>query len=145
MQENPDTPGSFSVNVPAGATVTQVLLYWEGHWTDHEEHWANEPQVDGDAFVTVNGTAVSGTKIGGSTAFFTQSVGAVEGTEKFVAYRADITELNLVGAGATLLTVDDMLFRSNFPNSWPWNQGNDGAGGARRLRRRRPGSLDRRP
>ena len=28
-----NTPSSFSVNVPAGATVRQVLLYWGGHFS----------------------------------------------------------------------------------------------------------------
>ena len=29
-----NTPNWFSVTVPAGATVQQVLLYWGGHYTE---------------------------------------------------------------------------------------------------------------
>jgi hypothetical protein len=128
MHAFPDIANTLNVSVPAGATVKQVLLYWEGHWTDHAAHPSNTPQVDGDSTVSVNGVPVTGTKIGGSTAFFQQSAGAVDGTEKFVTYRADITALNLVSSGANALTVAGMLFRSNFPTGSPFDQGNDGIG-----------------
>ena len=127
-QAFPNVDRSFGVNVPAGATVKQVLLYWEGHWTDHAPHLSNTPQIDGDNAISINGTPVAGTKIGGSTAFFAQAAGAFDGTEKFVSYRADITALNLVAAGANTLTVGNMSFASNFPTGFPFNQGNDGAG-----------------
>ena len=127
-QAFPNVDRSFSFNVPAGATIKQVLLYWEGHWTDHEPHFSHTPQVDGDNVIAVNGSAVTGTKIGGSTAFFQQFAGAVAGTEKFVGYRADITARGLVSAGANTLTISQMLFESNFPTGSPFNQGNDGAG-----------------
>jgi hypothetical protein len=128
MQNAPGTPKSFTVTVPSGALVKQVLLYWEGHWTDHGPYWGNVPQVDGDDTISVNGNPVTGTRIGGSTAFFVQFAGAVTGTEKFVTYRADITGLGLVGPGATSLTISDMLFRSNHPFGFPFLYGNDGAG-----------------
>jgi hypothetical protein len=128
MQAFPNVDRSFDVDIPAGATVKQVLLYWEGHWTDHAEHWSNTPQVDGDNVISINGAPVTGTKIGGSTAFFQQSIGAVDGTEKFVAYRADITDRNLVSAGVSTLTISEMSFASNFPAGFPFDQGNDGAG-----------------
>jgi hypothetical protein len=126
MHSYPNLPNTFTVTVPEAAAVKQVLLYWQGHWTDHEPHWSNVPQVDGDNEISVNGTLVQGTKIGGSTAFYQQAAGPVLGTEMFVAYRADITGLNLVRAGANTLTISDMLFASNFPNAFPFNQGNDG-------------------
>lgn len=47
-------------DVPAGATVAQVILYWEGHHTT----------PNGDADITVNGEAVTGTLIGGPTVFY---------------------------------------------------------------------------
>jgi hypothetical protein len=128
MHDYPDRPNSFVVTVPSGAAVMQVLLYWQGHWTDHAPHWSNVPQVHGDDEISVNGHLVQGTRIGGSTAFYRQSAGALDGTEMFVAYRADITNLGLVGPGASTLTISDMLFRSNFPNAFPFDQGNDGAG-----------------
>ena len=127
-QQFPNVDRTFAVNVPAGATVKQVLLYWEGHWTDHAPDPSNTPQIDGDNVISVNGGSVVGTKIGGSTAFFGQGAGAFNGTEKFVSYRADITALNLVAAGANTLTVGNMSFASNFPTGFPFNQGNDGAG-----------------
>ena len=126
-QAFPNVDRALSFSVPAGATVKQVLLYWGGHWTDHAEYWANVPQVDGDDVISVNGAAVTGAKIGGSTAFFTQSVN-LDATEKFVAYRADITSRGLVGAGSNTLTISNMSFASNFPAGLPFNQGNDGVG-----------------
>ena len=78
-QAFPNVDRTFNVSVPSGATVKQVLLYWEGHWTDHAPHFSHPaPQVDGDNVVSINGTVVTGTKIGGSTPFYTQSTGAVE-------------------------------------------------------------------
>jgi hypothetical protein len=82
----------------------------------------------GDDTISINGKPVNGTKIGGSTAFYGQNAGPVAGTEKFVTYRADITGLELVSDGSNTLTVSDMLFRSNFPSGFPFDQGNDGAG-----------------
>jgi hypothetical protein len=128
MLDFPDLPNSFDVVVPPGATVRQVLLYWTGHWTDHGPYELHVPQIDGDDSISVNGIPVTGTKIGGSTAFYLQFAGAVDGTEKHVAYRADITSLGLVGAGTNTLTISDMLFESNYPPGFPFNQGNDGAG-----------------
>lgn len=121
MQAFPDLPNSFSVTVPTGAIVKQVLLYWEGHHS-------SPMHAAGDNMISVNGTPVIGTLIGGPTTFFAQSAGAEDGTEDFSAYRADITGLNLVSAGANTLAINDMLFASNFPTGSPFNQGNDGAG-----------------
>jgi hypothetical protein len=117
----PNLPGSFTVSVPAGATVKQVLLYWEGH---HSSPFA----ASGDDSITINGIPVTGTLIGGPTAFFTQAAGPSNQTEMFSTYRADITGLGFVSAGANTLTVTDMLFQSNFPTGFPFNQGNDGVG-----------------
>jgi hypothetical protein len=128
MQDFPNAAKSFGVTVPAGATVKQVLLYWEGHWTDHGPYALHAPQVDGDNAISVNGNPVTGTKVGGSTKFFEQDAGAVHGAEMYVTYRADISALHLVAAGPNTLTVNDMQFESNFPTGFPFNQGNDGAG-----------------
>ena len=90
-------PGVISVSVPAGATVKQVLLYWEGFMSDN---------VAGDNTVSVsNGgpaSPVVGALIGGPTFFFS---GAYAST-----FRADITSLGLIGAGVTNLTVSDMAY-----------------------------------
>ena len=54
-------PGSITLDVPAGAAVKQVLLYWEGFSVDN----------NGDNSITVAkggpSTAVTGTLIGGPT------------------------------------------------------------------------------
>lgn len=91
-------PGTFSIQVPAAATVKQVLLYWEGFMSTG---------VAGDSTVLVSANggppvSVTGTLIGGPTFFFT---GAHAST-----FRADITGLGLVGAGDTTLQVSDMAF-----------------------------------
>lgn len=92
-----DQPGTISVNVPAGATVKQVLLYWEGFMSD---------PVPGDNTVSIsNGgpaAAVTGTLIGGPTFFFS---GAYAST-----FRADITSLGLVSAGITNLAVSELTY-----------------------------------
>jgi hypothetical protein len=117
-------PASFSFALPAGATVKQALLYWEGHFTDS---WTSS----GDDRIAVNGNDVQGTVIGGPTRFFPSAAGPPEthGFESFATYRADITSLGLVSAGLNTITVGDMLFGSNFPlGAYQLDQGNDGVG-----------------
>lgn len=87
-------PALVSVDVPMGATVEQVLVYWNGFRPD----CALPP----DDQITVNGNNVIGTLIGGPDFFFT---GACSST-----FRADITGLGLVAPGANLITLDDMDF-----------------------------------
>jgi hypothetical protein len=86
-------PGDIEFTVPAGATVEQVLLYWHGYQNDGEGV--------GDAEITVNGTAVTGTLIGGPLDLNSSDASA---------YRADITALGAVSAGANTLTIGDMDF-----------------------------------
>jgi hypothetical protein len=91
-------PGTITLEVPAGATVKQVLLYWEGFM-------ATDAVGDNTATVSANGgpgVPVVGTLIGGPTLFFN---GAYAST-----FRADITGLGLVGAGNTALQVSDLVF-----------------------------------
>lgn len=128
LQPFPNMASSFSVSVPAGASVRQVLLYWQGHWTNHGAYALHAPQAGGDNTVSVNGNSVAGTKIGGNTKFYEQDQGAVHGKEMYAAYRADISSLNLVAAGSNTLTINDLQFESNFLTGFPFNQGNDGAG-----------------
>jgi hypothetical protein len=118
MHGFPNTANSFSVSVPAGATVKQVLLYWQGHATGfNADPCLGAPVLD-DA-VSVNGNAVTGTLIGGSTNFFL--------AEFFATYRTDITSLNLVSAGANTLTISNMRFISCF-DGYAGIDGNDGVG-----------------
>ena len=88
--------GSITLDVPSGAVVKQVLLYWEGFSVDG----------NGDNSITVakGGPAIPvvGTLIGGPTLF-------VPG--KFAStYRADITALGLVQAGSNTLSLAGLSF-----------------------------------
>jgi hypothetical protein len=88
-------PGTIDVEVPAGATVKQVLLYWSGEF-----------KFVNDDTIAINGSDVTGTLIGGPTFFFVAGGQDVYG----VSYRADITDRNLIAAGPNSLTVDGMSF-----------------------------------
>jgi hypothetical protein len=105
-----DDPVSFEVSVPSGATVKQVLAYWQGQWTP-----GLEPEGPDDE-ITVNGSAVTGTAIA-------EPVNPYFG-ELFQTFRADITSLGLVDAGTNTLTVADM----NFPTEVYEPSGNKGFG-----------------
>ncbi len=85
-------PATLTVNVPASATVQQVIVYWNG--------FKNPP---GDGQITINGNNVVGTLIGGPDFFFTNAYS--------FTYRADITSLGLVAPGANTLTFSDMTYR----------------------------------
>ena len=106
----PDTAVSFSVAVPSDALVNQVLVYWEGHYT------SGSGPDNPDSQILVNGTPVNGQLIGGPTNFFLG--------ELFYTYRADITALNAVKAGANTVQISGM----NFVSSFVAPGGNDGAG-----------------
>jgi len=82
--------GVINIDVPAGANVAQVLLYWEGR---HDSV--------GDDTVTVGGVPVMGAPIG-DVVF---SGGALS-----TAYRADITALGAVGAGTNSLSIGEVNF-----------------------------------
>lgn len=98
-------PGTLNVNVPAAATVKQVLLYWEG------QSLAPAP---GDDTIVVNGNSVTGSLIGGPTFFFSNLFGNVQSS----SFRADITALGLVAPGANALSVGGLSY----------GYSNDGAG-----------------
>ncbi len=77
---------SFGVSdVPAGVTVKEVILYWEGHHTT----------PNGDPDITVNGGPVTGTLIGGPTDFY-ESGGL---TYRSSTYRAVLANVSLAGFG----------------------------------------------
>jgi len=88
--------GSLNINVPEGATVNQVLLYWAGGTT----------AATGDGSVTLDGYTVEGTLIGGPVNFF--STNNIQ--YYFSSYRADITGLNVVAAGENTLALGDFRF-----------------------------------
>jgi hypothetical protein len=111
-QGHADTPVSFGVAIPAGASVKQVLVYWQGQTTTDSSIVSGIP----DATIAVNGNSVAGTLIGGPSNPFLR--------ELFWTYRADITGLGLVSAGANTLTVSDMNFQTEVFGP----TGNKGAG-----------------
>ncbi|MFZ3382477.1 MAG: hypothetical protein WA144_00995 [Candidatus Methanoperedens sp.] len=94
-------PGTININVPG--TVKQVLLYWSG---------GGNNAIIGDDIITVNGTPVTGTLIGGPTWFYNASSKKIY----FSSYRADITGLNLVSQGLNSLPIEGMDFGDNENN-----------------------------
>jgi LPXTG-motif cell wall-anchored protein len=89
--------GAIDVQVPAGATINQVLLYWEGHVLE-----GNEP----DDTIVVEGTDVTGTPLASAPQYFYEKGGPVSSQ----AFRADITDLGLVAAGANTVDVSGLEF-----------------------------------
>jgi hypothetical protein len=105
-KDYPNTPVSFTFQVPAGATVKQVLAYWHGHaW------YETAP----DSKISLNDKDVTGQLIGGPSNFYLSEV--------FWTFRADVTNLALVKAGSNTIKVSNMNFESTtLPPS-----GNEGA------------------
>jgi len=87
-------PGTMSINIPTGATIKQVLLYWEGQHTT----------ANGDNTIDINGNIVTGKLIGGPTPFFSNV--------KSSSFRADITSLGLIHAGSNSVTVKSLSFNT---------------------------------
>ena len=98
-------PGTISIDVPAGASVEQVLLYWSCLAVPGNQ----------DDSVTVNLTPVVGTKIGGETTFFSNIQGA--------SYRADITALGVVTDGNSLVDIAGLDDCDDGPTSLDVNNG----------------------
>jgi len=85
-------PGTINIDVPVGATVNQVLLYWEGRH--------GFPPGEGDNTATVNGTEVTGVLIGKAASSSADSS----------VYRADITSLGAVTAGTNNVDIGGVSF-----------------------------------
>lgn len=92
-------PQDIAIDVPAGASIVQVLVYWEGH----------NSTASGDDTIVVDGNDVAGALIGGPTLFF----GSGSGAHWSSTYRADITALGLVAAGANTVSVSGLDFDQN--------------------------------
>ncbi|MCK9994643.1 MAG: hypothetical protein KAH56_00015 [Candidatus Krumholzibacteria bacterium] len=84
--------GILNIEVPVGATINQVLVYWAGGTTG----------APGDDMVKIDGNDVTGELIGGPTNFFSNYW--------FSAYRADITAMGLVANGPNAFTITDFDF-----------------------------------
>jgi hypothetical protein len=91
---------SLDVLVPEGASITQVLAYWDG--------LALVPRLPGSTdTILLNGVEVTGDLIGGPSTFV--------GPYTAFAYRADVTGLGLIGPGANSVTGSglDFDYRNN--------------------------------
>lgn len=88
--------GTLDIDVPMGSTVNQALLYWAGGTTG----------APGDDAIMVDGMEIQGELIGGPVDFF--SINGVH--YHFSAYRADITDMALVSAGANSFTITGFDF-----------------------------------
>jgi hypothetical protein len=76
-----DGAGTVSIDIPAGATVEQVLLYWGGRATDSD----GDGTIDRDDTIEVESFPVLGRHIGAAALVSTDLEG--------FSYRADITDL----------------------------------------------------
>ncbi|MDQ4089253.1 MAG: hypothetical protein M3163_02955 [Actinomycetota bacterium] len=95
-------PGTIELTVPPGATIKQVLAYWEG-----EQYSGDTPgDAPGDDTIVIDGVEVTGTLIGGPVEFFFDQGQLVDAS----SFRADITALGLVNPGANSLTVSGLSF-----------------------------------
>lgn len=88
--------GQIDIEIPAGTVVKQVLLYWAGEWTPADDGFS-------DNEIWIDGNFVTGTLIGGPTLFY-----EFRGDVYADAYRADVTDLNLVSAGLNSVPVADL-------------------------------------
>lgn len=89
--------GNIAFNVPAGASVEQVILYWEGR--------IQSPVINDPTSIVVDGNTVTGALINVPRFHFRSGLPE----HAFVTYREDITGLNLVGAGANNLFISPAL------------------------------------
>ena len=88
-------PDTLDFNIPAGASIVQVIAYWEGLATTAEE------QGDTDT-ISIDGIAITGDRIGGPTFIINNNYTS--------SYRKDITALGLVSPGANSLLVGGLDF-----------------------------------
>ena len=89
-------PGTINIDVPPGAAIKQVLLYWNGIFN------TSNPFDDDQILVGIAATPVTGIKIGESY------VPTYDITS--VTYRADITILGLVSPGSNSILVGGLAF-----------------------------------
>ena len=95
-------PGDIVIEVPAGASVEQVIIYWAGR--------SSVPTVPpATTTLDVDGFTVTGDIIGGPTLFTSPG--------DFIAtYRADITSLGLVGPGLNVIPISGPPFLNDHTN-----------------------------
>lgn len=77
-------PGEITLEIPAGVSIAQVLLYWTGEYGEDDDS------------IIINGSVIEGPRIGGPP---------------YDTYRADITASNFIAAGVmNVLTVNGLDF-----------------------------------
>jgi hypothetical protein len=92
-------PGNIEIEIPAGVSVKQALLYWEGFDNDYA---GAAPQIGVTTdIVNVSGFDIEGVFIGGPT---------YRQFRQHFAFRADITSLGLVSPGSNTLSVSGLDF-----------------------------------
>lgn len=91
-------PGTIQLEIPGGVQIRQVIAYWEGQNKDFELHGTTDD-------IQIRGLAVTGDRIGGPIYLFSNVYG--------YTYRADITDLALVGVGTNFISVSGLDFRQN--------------------------------
>lgn len=85
--------GTLSIDIPAGASVQQLLMYWGGF---------HSTPTNSDNTATVNGTPIVGAHLGGPTLFV--------GSTYCSAYRADITSVLSLTNGSNVVTVSGLSY-----------------------------------
>ncbi len=95
-------PGLLNIDVPAGSTITQVLMYWNG---------SELAPVSAGNSLELDGTTVMGRPVSDPLYFFTcNDCGAgLDGDHYYTTYRADITDLGLVAAGNNSFSVTSSI------------------------------------
>ena len=101
-------PGTINIIVPSGATVKQVLLYWEGLDDTLDAIDQDDETIRIKKSSSATTTEVTGTKIGSTVCCTAPGIAEAE-----IAYRKDITSLNLVSPGSNTLEVSGMSFKEN--------------------------------
>ncbi|MCA8971732.1 MAG: hypothetical protein KDC95_18215 [Planctomycetes bacterium] len=88
--------GKIQIDVPTGVQIRQVIAYWEGQALSATEQGNTDT-------IQLDNLPVTGVRIGGPTNFFFSRWTST--------YRADVTALGLVQAGANTVEVRGMDFR----------------------------------
>ena len=85
--------GNIQIDIPVGATIEQVILYWSGNNQDISELAPTDP-------IQIAGNPVTVVFIGGNTQYSYDEVTA--------SYRADITNLDIVIDGLNTFSVSGL-------------------------------------
>lgn len=111
-------PATIALTVPANSEIRQVLLYWSG---------AMIGDILGSDLITVSGQVIQGNAIGGPSYFYRQ-----QGNQYyFSAFRADITDRNLISPGYNEVTIESQPYTAEKDGAGIMVIYDDGSGNAR--------------